>query len=79
MLWQSILPSLALIAMSFVPILLGHEGLIYTGGALLFSLGFLLYGVQLTRLKTNTAARSLLLASILYLPSVFVLMVLDKI
>jgi protoheme IX farnesyltransferase len=79
MLWQSILPSLALIAMSFVPILLGHEGLIYTGGALLFSLGFLLYGVQLTRLKTNSAACSLLLASILYLPSVFVLMVLDKI
>jgi protoheme IX farnesyltransferase len=78
MAWQSVLPSLGLILLSLPPILLGKEGLIYTVAALLFSVCFLYYGGQLALRKTNTAARRLLLASILYLPLVFVLMVLDR-
>ncbi len=68
----------ALVLLSLVTILLGNEGLIYTVGALLGSLYFLYYGGQLALQRTNAAARRLLLASILYLPVVFVLKVLDK-
>jgi len=75
---QTVLPSFALIALSFAPLLLGRVGLFYTAGALLFSLAFLYYGVQLAMRKTNAAARRLLLASILYLPIVFVAMVIGR-
>src|SRR5215467_11833909 len=71
---QTVLPSLALIALSFAPMLLGTDGLFYTAGALFFSICFLYYGAQLIICKTNAAARRLLLVSIIYLPIVFVLM-----
>jgi protoheme IX farnesyltransferase len=75
---QAVLPSFGLIALSFAPMLLGKAGLFYTAGALFFSICFLYYGLQLTLHRTNVAARHLLLASILYLPAVFVVMVLDR-
>lgn len=75
---QAVLPSFGLVALSFAPMLLGREGLFYTAGALLFSIWFLYYGGQLAIRKTNDAARRLLLASILYLPVVFVLLVLKR-
>ena len=75
MAWQIIVPSLGLIVLSFAPMLLGREGLFYTAGALFFSICFLYYGVQLAIRKTNAAARRLLLASIVYLPVLFVVMV----
>lgn len=78
MVWQTALPSLGLIALSLVPMLLGREGLFYTAGALFFSICFLYYGAQLAIRKTNVAARRLLLASIVYLPIMFVLMVLHR-
>ena len=78
MAWQIFLPSLGLIALSFAPMPLGHYGLFYIVGALFFSICFLYYGVKLALQKTNAAARRLLLASIVYLPIVFLLMVLDR-
>jgi heme o synthase len=78
MVWQTVLPSFALIALSFAPKLLGQEGLLFAVGALFFSVCFLYYGAQLAIRKTNAAARRLLLASILYLPVVFVAMVLGR-
>jgi heme o synthase len=75
---QAILPSFGLIALSLAPMLLGKEGLVYTAGALLFSVWFLYYGLQLALHRTNVAARRLLLASIVYLPALFVVMVLDR-
>lgn len=75
---QAVLPSFGLVALSFAPMLLGREGLFYTAGALFFSIWFLYYGGQLAIRKTNDAARRLLLASILYLPVVFVLLVLNR-
>jgi heme o synthase len=76
--WQSILPALALIPLSVIPTLLGHAGLLYAAGALLLSFGFLYSGVRLVLARSNAIARQLLLASIIYLPSVFLLMLLDK-
>ena len=73
---QAVLPSLGLIALSFAPLLLGQAGLFYTAGALFFSICFLYYGLQLALHRTNVAARRLLLASIVYLPVMFGLLVL---
>jgi protoheme IX farnesyltransferase len=52
--------------------------LLYLIGASVLSSGFLYFGAQLALRKSNLAARQLLFASIIYLPLVFVLMVLDK-
>lgn len=76
--WQIILPSLGLIALSFAPMLLGQDGFFFSLGALISSICFLYYGVQLAIRKTNAAARRLLFASIVYLPVMFVLMVLGR-
>ena len=76
--WQTILPCVGLIAMSFAPILLGRQGLFYAAAAFVFSICFLHFGIQLILHKTNAAARHLLLASIVYLPVVFLLMVLTR-
>jgi len=78
MTWQSIVPSLALAPLSLGRTLLGNEGLIYTIGALLCNVGFLYCAGQLALRRNNAVARRLLLASIIYLPVVFVLMVVDK-
>jgi protoheme IX farnesyltransferase len=78
MAWQSVLPALALIPISLIPGILGRAGPVYTAGALLLGFYFFFCGAQLAFRKSNTVARRLLLASIIYLPFVFVLMVLDK-
>ena len=78
MTWQIILPSAGLLVLSFAPTLLAKGSLFYTAGTLLFSICFLYFGIQLILHKTNAAARRLLLASIVYLPVVFVLMVLAR-
>jgi heme o synthase len=75
---QAVLPSFGLIALSFAPMLLEKEGLVYIAGALLFSSCFLYYAGQLAICKTNDSARRLLLASILYLPAVFLMMLLGR-
>jgi protoheme IX farnesyltransferase len=78
MAWQSVMPLLVLALMIPTPVLLGQAGLLYLIGASVLSSGFLYFGAQLALRKSNLAARQLLFASIIYLPLVFVLMVLDK-
>ncbi len=79
MAWQSLLPPLALVPLSLTPTVLGHAGLIYLVGALLLSSGFFYYGARLALRRSNAVARRLLFASIIYLPLVLVLMVLDRV
>ena len=45
-------------------------------GAVLLSAGFLCYGARFALRKSNSSARQLLTASIVYLPSLFVLIIL---
>jgi protoheme IX farnesyltransferase len=78
MAWQSVMPLLVLALMIPTPVFLGQAGLLYLIGASVLSSGFLGFGAQLALRKSNRAARQLLFASIIYLPSVFILMVLDK-
>ncbi len=73
---QTLLPLLTLLVMSLLPVLVGKPSPFYVIGAASLGLCFLWYGVRLTLRRSGSAARQLLLASIIYLPSLFALMVL---
>jgi len=78
MAWQVVLFSLALLPVSLMPTWLGLEGVIYLIGALALGLGFLFFGARLALDKSNFLARRLLFGSVVYLPLVWTLMMLDK-
>jgi protoheme IX farnesyltransferase len=75
--WLTVLPTLGLVILSLVPTALA--GLVCRTGVFLLSLGLASCGAQLSLRPSNVAARRLLLASIVYLPLVFVLMVADTV
>jgi len=75
---QSLLPALALIPICSIPALLGQTGVCYAVLAPLLSLAFFCESARLPLSRSNAVARQLLHASILYLPAVFLLMVLDR-
>jgi heme o synthase len=70
----TLLPLVVLIPVLLTPVLLGHAGRAYHVGAFLLGSIFLYFGAQLAFRKSNSDARRLLLASIVYLPLVFVLL-----
>ena len=72
---QTLLPLMLLIPVSFLPVLTGQTSLAYCIGALLLWTGFLYYGAKFALRKSNSSARQLLSVSIIYLPSLFVLMI----
>jgi len=76
--WQSVLPALALVSVAFAPMALRHADPVFVAGTLLLSLGFLYFAARLALIRSNQSARRLLLASILYLPLAFLLVVLAK-
>jgi heme o synthase len=70
--------SLLLIPISLVPRLLGMTGSIYAAAAVVAGLVLLYYGMRLGRERTLVGARHVLLASVLYLPVLLGVMVLDR-
>lgn len=68
---------LALVPVSLVPALVGDAGLVYLVGTLVLGAAFFYYGFKFSLQKTNTLAKQLLMASIVYLPLVFALLMLD--
>ena len=54
-------------------------GPIYLVGALVLGLGFAWFAIQFSRNRTDARARQLFYASLLYLPLLLVVMVVDKI
>jgi len=74
---QIILYASTLIPVSLFPALLGMTGKIYLVGALLLGGWFLYTGVRVAFDLTNGRARQVLLASIIYLPAIYGLMVFD--
>jgi protoheme IX farnesyltransferase len=70
--------STALVLLSFLPALLGMAGSVYLSSALLLGLGLLVTVYRAASLRTNVAAKALLHATIIYLPLLFLVMVLDK-
>jgi protoheme IX farnesyltransferase len=77
--WQSVLPALALVPVASASMALRHANPVFVTGTLLLSLGFLYFAVRLALIRSSQSARRLLLVSILYLPLVFLLVVLAKV
>jgi len=73
--WQTLLPLLALVPLALLPTFGAPTSTLYRVGAFPLSLGFLYYGAQFVFRRSNSAARRLLAASIIYLPLLFVLMI----
>ena len=73
-----VLYSLLLIPITLIPELLAMTGKIYLVGAMALGLLFLHAGVQVARKRTIPRARRVLLASVIYLPLLYGLMVLDR-
>jgi protoheme IX farnesyltransferase len=74
---QIITCTLALLPVSLIPALTGNAGRIYLVGAGILGAGFMYYGARLAARRTNVLAKQLLMASIVYLPLVFALLMLD--
>jgi protoheme IX farnesyltransferase len=76
--WQSLVVSLVLIAVTLVPALNGKMGLVYFTGALMLGTIFTCCSAGLAFRRSNASARRLLVASIVYLPAIFILMMLES-
>ena len=76
---QILLYSVLLIPISLLPKWMGMTGSIYLVGALALGLFFLYSGIRVSMERTKVRARGVLLASVVYLPVLYVLMVLDPV
>ena len=74
---QIVLFSIMLVPASLAPFFLGFAGIVYLIGATLLGIWFLIESINTARAKTVEKARRLLMVSVLYLPLVFGLLVLD--
>ncbi len=73
-----ILYSLVLFGTSLLPVFSGLTGHVYLAGAITLGVGLLLLGFQAAWVRSNSAARKLSLGTIVYLPVLLILMVVDK-
>jgi protoheme IX farnesyltransferase len=75
---QIVLYGIALVPVSLAPAFLGMSGRLYLAGALLLGLWFLYSGVRVAVDRTVLRARRVLLTSVVYLPLIYGLMVIDR-
>lgn len=75
---QAVSHTLGLLPVSLCPFLFHLTGPVYLVGALLLGLAFLWFAIQFSRHLTIPRARQLFYVSILYLPLLLAMMVLDK-
>lgn len=75
---QIVLFSIMLLPISLAPYFFQVSGAIFLIGAVLLGGWFLWASIQAARTKSDEKARKLLLASVIYLPLFFLLMVVDK-
>ncbi len=73
-----ILYCLALLAVSLQPVLYGDAGLLYLGGAVLLGLAFLATALSFRRGRSYSQARRVLRGSLVYLPGLLALLLLDR-
>jgi len=78
MMWQVAVPLMLLIPLSMRPAFIGQAGLVYFATAAVLGVGFAHQASQLAVHRSPATARRLLLASIVYLPTIFVLMEIDR-
>jgi heme o synthase len=75
---QILVYGMALIPVSLTPALMGMSGKIYGMGALILGLWFLYSGVRVALERTSFRARRVLMTSVVYLPLIYGLMLLDR-
>ena len=75
--WVMIVTALMLTAASLLPLVIGMAGPVYAVGAVLLGLMFVWRGVEFQRDRTDRRARRVLRASLLYLPGVLGLLMID--
>ena len=76
---QAVCHALGLIPISLCPAIFGIAGIVYFTGALLLGVMFLFFAIQFSRQLTTETARRLFFASIVYLPLLLGILVLDKV
>jgi len=69
----------ALIPTTMIPVLAGYSGFAYMICALFLGTAFLLSGIHLVKTRSNDSARRVFLVSLLYLPALLLLMVIDRV
>ena len=69
--------SVVLLGVSALPATMGLSGQVYLVGALCLGLGLLAAGISLAVERSNLAARRLLRVSVIYLPLLFILAIVD--
>ena len=77
--WQSVVPTLALVPVTCVPMALRHTHPLLVFGTLFLSLVFFYFAARFALIRSNGSARRLLLISVLYLPLVFLLQVVARV
>jgi protoheme IX farnesyltransferase len=75
---QIVVYLLSLLPMTLMPFGLRMAGIAYLAGALLLGIMFLWYGIAAARSHTREDARRLFFVSIIYLPALLALLMLDK-
>ncbi len=75
---QIIWHALLLVPVSLVPVYMNNQGMVYFYGALFLGFSYLISGVLLTKNFSMKNARTLLQMSVIYLPALFVIIILDK-
>jgi heme o synthase len=75
---QIVVYTLLLLPVSLLPTVLGISGKVYLYGAIILGLLFLYSSVRAALSKSRQEARRLLLASVIYLPLLFILMVINR-
>ena len=76
---QAVLYTLVLLSCSLMPALLGMAGVAYFGVAVSLGLGLLYASLTFARSRTDAHARRLMRATLIYLPVLWLVMMLDKI
>jgi len=75
---QIMLCTAVLIPLSLGPALFGMAGKAYVVSALLLGLGFLYFAYRASQHRSKGCARQLLHVSVIYLPIVYAVMVIDR-
>jgi heme o synthase len=70
--------ALSLLPLSLAPFFLRMTGPIYVAGAILLGVAFFSFGLNFAFKRTDSAARQLFLSSVIYLPLLLALMMVDK-
>lgn len=75
---QIVLFTIMLVPVSFAPFFFAHSGFVFLAAAIILGVWILYASIQCAIEKTDKAARKLLLVTVIYLPLLFLLMVIDK-